>query len=206
MLDCFPRRAKRVRRRPRARSGKIQPLLFRSRRRARRRPRLLSTRATEHDDDHEHDQEKSRRFFIVLVLVLVVVLDRSHRRANRARRRPRARPGNPPLFYRARARSRRRARSLSPPGRPSTTTTTSTTRKSSAYLSSSSFPVEDPIIRRPDQSFVCSLRFANCHSPSGTDQYYILSPCKNCDTTNLALHRPPSSHRQSKLVINRSSG
>jgi hypothetical protein len=43
VLDCFPHRADRGRRRPRARSGKIPPLLYRAR--PRRRPRLLSSPA-----------------------------------------------------------------------------------------------------------------------------------------------------------------
>jgi hypothetical protein len=58
VLDCFPRRADRGRRRPRARSGKIPPLLFSCSFSSSCSIVFLAGQ-TEDDDDHEHDQEKS---------------------------------------------------------------------------------------------------------------------------------------------------
>jgi hypothetical protein len=58
VLDCFPRRTERARARPRARSGKIPPLLFSCSSSS-----SCSIAFLAGQNEHEHDLEKSRRFF-----------------------------------------------------------------------------------------------------------------------------------------------
>jgi hypothetical protein len=161
VLDCFPRRADPGRRRPRARSGKTPPLLFRAR--PRRRTRLLSspggTRTTTitsttrrnsaaslscssssscstaflaGQNEDDDDHEHDQEKSRRSFFVLVLVVVLDCFPRRAERGRRRPRARLGKTPPLYRARPRRRARLFSPPGGTRTTTITSTIRKSSA--------------------------------------------------------------------------